>query len=367
VRVAALTVAEERNLELRGRVSSWREAKLISAEEAARLLTGITAPQRVSRMAGRITSFVLASFLILAAFWFFHALSLPKGWITAIVAVGIAEYLIRRKRFLRTGIEEGLYLAGLFSFIFGLPGEGAPEAMLLFLAAALFAAMRLRQPIFYCIALFCAFAYVIWKGDKLGLDELQIGYVVAALALLCSIVALTLLRRWRESPAIERALAIIVAVAPAGAYAALLMGYGSARTPWIFAVLLGAYGVVLIWVGLRLALHAPIVGGALLLVLIGFDVAEALPIVAEAKFIGAGLVLLVGALLVERRLRARSSGVTSDSLMKLREQELFDLASAAVLAPATRTAAGTEGGPQLDDSPDSGSSSFGGGGSTGSY
>lgn len=369
MRIAAVSVDEERQLELRNRVSGWKGGALLSDEEAARLLAAIPTPWRVSGIAGRIVSFGLSVLLVVAAFWFFDLLNLPKGFLAALLAVGAAEYLIRSRKLLRTGIEEGLYIAGLYAFIFGLPGEGAPEAMLLFVAASSIAALRLRQPLFAVVALVQLVAYVIWRADKANIGELNIGLLVAALTLLCSVVALRLSRRLWESPAVDAVFAIIVAVAPVATYSALMAGYGGEKVPVVFGALLVAYGAILFFVGIRERMHAPLVGAALLVGVIAFDLGARMPLLREWKLIGGGIVLLAATLVAERRLRGRRRGLTSDALESIRDQEVLDMAAAAALAPHGRphTPEQPEPSPEVTESSDSSSSSFGGGGSTGGY
>ena len=50
---------------------------------------------------------------IAALYWLCDELSLPKGWTTMLVCVGVAEVLIQRARFWRTGVEAALWIAAI--------------------------------------------------------------------------------------------------------------------------------------------------------------------------------------------------------------------------------------------------------------
>ena len=74
---------------------------------------------------------------------FFKLTEIPGGgYVTAAISLALAEWLIRTRHFFGTGIESALWLGGLFAFIFGLPGEGSTEVILLFAAASAFAELE---------------------------------------------------------------------------------------------------------------------------------------------------------------------------------------------------------------------------------
>src|SRR5437588_7523520 len=89
---------------------------------------------------------------------------LSKGWITAVIALATAEWLIRRGGFRETGVEAALWLGGLFAFIAGLPSQHKPEALLVFALAAVIAGARVRNPWFGALAVVLVLIYLDQKS-----------------------------------------------------------------------------------------------------------------------------------------------------------------------------------------------------------
>src|SRR6266540_1887754 len=126
--------------------------------------------RRMSLVA-QIVFFVLTIVAIAAAYGFLTLLHLPPGWILAIVCIVLAEFLIQRHRFWRTGVESALWIGGLYAFIFSLPSSGKPEAILVFVAAAAIAGWRVRNALFGVLALVLATVYLMakeWQWTAFG-------------------------------------------------------------------------------------------------------------------------------------------------------------------------------------------------------
>src|ERR1700730_2219092 len=78
----------------------------------------------------QIVFFVLTIVAMSAFYGLCRLLSLPAGSIILVSSIAVAEMLIRRAHFWRTGVESALWLGGLYAFIFSLPSSGKPEALL---------------------------------------------------------------------------------------------------------------------------------------------------------------------------------------------------------------------------------------------
>ena len=166
-------VADERALELRARgfdaplAVAWRRNSL-----------GLS-----------IVFFVLTAIAVLATFGFFKLIDLPgAGFITAAICLALAEWLIRTRSFFGTGIESALWLGGLFAFIFGLPGEGRTEVVLLFAAASAIAGWRVRNALFGGLAMALVIGYFIAKNQNV------VAILTAIVVTLLAVAALS--REW---------------------------------------------------------------------------------------------------------------------------------------------------------------------------
>src|SRR5205823_1747464 len=100
----------------------------------------------------QIVFFVLTLFAISALYGFCSLLRLPAGGIVLVTSIAVAELLIWRAHFWRTGVESALWLGGLYGFIFSLPHSGKPEALLVLAAAAALAGWRVRNALFGALA-----------------------------------------------------------------------------------------------------------------------------------------------------------------------------------------------------------------------
>src|SRR5688572_24446751 len=97
--------------------------------------------------------FVALLFFVLTSVGVFAFYMLTEnGILTAALAIALAEFLIRVRRWFHTGVESALWIGGLFAIVADLPGPPRAEGMLLFAAASAIAGARVRNPLFGALA-----------------------------------------------------------------------------------------------------------------------------------------------------------------------------------------------------------------------
>jgi len=180
------TIAEERALALR-RPGQWRRASIIT----------------------QIVLFILTAIGIVAFFWLCDLIHLPRGWITAAVSIAVAELLIQRLHFWRTGVESALWIGGLFAFVVSLPSSGKPEAILAFVAASAIAGWRMRNALFGTLATVLVAVYMIVK---------EWPWLAAGFALAVCLTALVAETRLWQRPSTEFLWEGLLIVMPVVAY-----------------------------------------------------------------------------------------------------------------------------------------------------
>lgn len=323
------SIADERALELRARGFD----------------APIAVPWRRNSLGLSILFFVLTSIAVFATFGFFKLIDLPgAGYVTAAISLALAEWLIRTRRFFGTGIESALWLGGLFAFIFGLPGEGRTEVILLFAAASAIAGRRVRNPLLGGLASALAIGYFVAK-------EAHVAAVVTAIVVTLLAVA-AVSREWQR-PSTE---ALWMVLALVSTPVATLGSLRRIEAWWsIVFVLLAA---ALIATGLKLRSHTPLIASAVNGVIAAAILAahDLLPFVLEWRLAVAGAALLAASALIARQLRGRTTGIvtTPDSLTTA-DEDLQILATIAAQPHVEVQPATPEGG------------RFGGAGSTGEF
>jgi hypothetical protein len=322
-------VADERALELRAR--------------------GLAAPLAVAwrrnSLGLSIVFFVLTAIAVLATFGFFELIDLPgAGFVTAAISLALAEWLIRTRHFFGTGIESALWLGGLFALIFGLPGEGRTEVILLFAAASAIAGWRVRNALFGGLAMALGIGYLIAKNEHV------LAVVAAIVVTLVAVAALS--REWQR-PSTEAQWRVLAIIPTAVATLGSLLRFDS----W-WAIVFFVLAAGLIAAGLRLRAHTPLIGAAVNGV-IGIAILAAhdlLPFAPEWQCMIGGVVLLTAGAVIARALRGRAVGIvtTPDSLTRS-DDDLELLATLAAQPQAASPTAPADGG------------RFGGAGSTGEF
>ena len=323
------SVADERALELRAR--------------------GFDAPMEIAwrrnSLGLSILFFVLTAIALIATYGFLDLIDLPApGFITAAICLALAEWLIRTRRFFGTGIESALWLGGLFAFIFGLPGKGRVEALLLFAAAAAIAGLRVRNPLFGALASAFVIAYALDKVEAPG------AALTAIVIALTALVALA--RRWQR-PSTEALFFVLTILPPVAA----ALGGVKSFAPWWSAVFFAIAAVMLVS-GLRLRSHAPLIAVAVngVIAIAILTVHKLIPFEREWQLMIGGAAMLVASAAIPRSLRGRTHGiVTTPASLTVVDEELQILATV-VAQPQVETQPSTpEGG------------RFGGEGSTGEF
>lgn len=296
-------------------------------------------PHRTYRVPLRATLFVLTCFGVLALNFFFDELNVPRqGLVAGVIAIAFAELLILAGRWWWTGVEEALWIGGLYSMIAELPNRG-PHEMLVLAAGAAIAGARVRNPLLGALAAGLFAGYME--------DRFDLGVLTALLIAL--VAALGLLRTWRR-PSNEFlciALAVILPVA----------GYSQADPVWRNATiaLYLAFGLVTFFLAVRRRHHALFLAGAIGIAIAAIELSHTLTIPLELKLTLAGTILLAGSLLVARKLRDRTTGlVVTPSKLTSFDDEL-EIAATTALPSEDFDQKSTDGG------------RFGGAGATGKY
>ena len=292
-----------------------------------------------------IVFFVLTSIAVFATFLFWKAIEMPGGgYVTAAISLVFAEWLIRTRHFFGTGIESALWLGGLFALIFGLPGEGSPEVLLLLAAASAFAGWRVRNAVLGGLAGALAIGYFLAKQDFV------IAIVAAILVTLFAVAAVA--RKWQR-PSTEALWMVLAIVSTPVA----TLGVLRRIEPW-WSVVFILLAAALIAIGLKLRSHTPLIASAVNAVIAVSILAtyDLLPLVVEWRLVIAGAALLAASALIARQLRGRTTGIVTspDSLTKA-DDDLQILATIAAQPHVEVQPATSEGG------------RFGGAGSTGEF
>ncbi|MEJ0100240.1 MAG: hypothetical protein WDO12_11085 [Pseudomonadota bacterium] len=351
--IARPTATEERWLLLADRYPALRAAVLKSGH-----CGGWKTSTWLSRLGGVVLA-LLGVGLLAAVLSPFHS-----PWIVGgVILLAVAEWLVAQRRVYRSGVEEVLYACGALGIVVQLlawsDGNNEAAGAALLATAVLLAGWRLLNPVLTTLALAgfsLAIALVhasLFGGQMLNLRGAAL--FCAALALLALVAGA---RQWRR-PAHDFMCDGLLIVMP-WLCCAWLMAYSWDRSR-DFVALTAAAGVGALWfaTGVQRRSHALLIGA------MGCAFAAALSLHRLLRWplywylIAAGAVLLVVAIVIERRLRGRTAGITADAIDAMDGLDLLQFAGAAHLAPvaghAPEAAAQGQGG------------EFGGGGASGRF
>lgn len=324
-----MTADHERARELRSR--DWPIDRAIVEAE-------LPQPWRGHGLLARIVFFALTCAGIAA----FVALT-DAAVVAAALCLLLAEFLIRRRKWFHTGVEEALWIGGLFAALTALPDSNAPEANLLLAATAGVAGFRVRNPLFGTVA---AFFVTLYFEEAFDLGT------IAALAI--AVAALfALYRRWKR-PSTEWLFIALVIAMP-------LAGWGAAGRPWAWLTI--ALFLLFAAIALGSALvkrHHAMFGAAALSVVAAVGVAwDLFEWRADVLLATSGAVLLLAAWLTAVALRDRTRGfVLTPSKLTAFDDDLQ--------AIGTFTAAAPSAGNPPESRPQEGGG-FGGAGATGDF
>lgn len=336
------------------------------AEAVRRLVPGAQAetPWRHYGMLLRIVFTIFAAIAVSAAFGFFSLLLLPKGWLTAALAIGASEWLIRRHRFFGTGVESSLWLCGTFAFIFGLPSQGKVEAILVFALAAALSGWRMRNAFFGVFAAVLVLAYIAAKWDHTPT-------LVMSIASLFAIASALALRRVWQRPSTARLFAGLVLTMPVTGYLAsvMLRSFTSTfRMSLPIVAILGITAVVLLAAGIAWRDRVIMVAAAFSAALTAIELRELFDYPAEARLIAAGVVVIAIAAAIDRALRHATGGIVVTPIASSAYDEAIQIGGIIAVAPhGDAPAAHAHTGPELADSSTPTDKSFGGAGAGGEY
>jgi len=312
----------------------------------------------------RIVFSVLAIVAVAALFGFFSLLSLPKGVIAAGIAIGTAEWMIRRYHFFRTGLESALWLSGTFAFIFGLPSSGKVEAILVFAVAAALSGWRMRNAFFGVVAAVLVIAYVAAKWEDAPLT-------MAAAALLAVVAAVVVVRCVWQRPSTDWLFVGLALAMPVTGYLATvalrIFHTMSSNVP--VALILAATALLLLVMGILRRDRALLVSGTISIALAVIEIHDFFHFAMETKFIAGGLVVIAIATILARMLRGATSGFVTTPVRVAAYDEAMQIGGILAVAPHGDHAAASHdaGGPHLSDSAGPTDKSFGGAGAGGGF
>lgn len=339
-----MRVEHERALLLRNRAAEWHKEGILDGAEEQAIAARYEQPWRVNGVFAQIVFFLLTC-SGLGAFYGLAALFSSQkaaGVFTGVVALIVAELLIRRKQWWATGVETALWIGGLFSLISALPSRGTPESLLVIAAAFAFAGARVRQPLFGAIAAGVVAHYFEERFDLGTLAAL----LIAAGAMFA------LLRTWQRASTewllvfTSLGLPIVAAVE------------ADARWRVVTIVLFLAYAALALLLGITRRHHAFLIGALFPFAVAVTELADDIPIADEAKIAIAGAFLLAISLVLTRALRDRTAGFVLTPAKLTSFDEDLQVAATIAMKPetsATPAAAPASGG------------QFGGAGSSGEY
>jgi hypothetical protein len=300
----------------------------------------IDVPWRTYGLLARAIFFVLTCVGLGAVRQLFELFGVPApGLFLGLAALGLAEYLIRDRRWFWTGIEEALWLGGTVAMVSELPRSGRAESLLVIAAACGIPGWRVRNPLFGAVAAAFVTAYFEKRFD-LG--------VVAALAL-AAIAVLALLRTWQR-PSNEWLWILIALLLPA---VGRFYADGDWRNVTIALYLL--FGLSVLALAIVKRHHALFFSGGIALAIAAGDVIALANAPLELMLAIAGGLLLMGSWITARLLRDRRTGfVTTPSKFTAFDDELEVAATISL--------------PQQDfDQRMESGGEFGGAGATGKY
>jgi hypothetical protein len=345
-----MNAQEERNESLRGSLLAWRDEKLVDAATAQELRTQLATPWRSYNLLVQAVFFVLTAVGLLAFFLLFGG-ERPAGIIVGVVALGLAEMLIRGARWWRTGVESALWLGGVLALISTLPHSGTPEAMLVLAAGAAFAGARLRNPLFGGLA-----AGLIVEYCERRFDLGVVGALVIAGA------ALVLLMRTWKRPSTEWLWIVLLVATP-------LVGISDADPEWrrVTILLYAILGVACLAAAIAKRHHAMFLASGVGFAIAAYEISRDLAISLELKLAADGAFLLIGSYVVSRALRSHTRGFVVTPAKLTAVDDMIEIAGALAAADHAHHAQSPAEAAPAEPARAEGDGGFGGAGATGSY
>jgi hypothetical protein len=327
LKIARPSIEEERWLVLASRYPALR-----AGVEA----TGGGGEWKTSTWMGRCLGFLLGLFatsLLAGALALFPSPLLVGGLLLLIAA----EWLVARRRVVRSGIEETVYLCGALALATQLlawsDASNVALGVALIAAAVLLAGWRLMNPLFTTLAA-AGFSVAIALGaEKLLYSHLN----TRSAGMACAVLAVAALvaggRQWRR-PSHDEMLDGLVITMPLLAFGWLVAdGWGrNDSTMWMALALALGFLAMNIVSGVKRRQHAPLISALGNLVCATYALHVLFHPPLHWELIVAGGLLLLVAVWLDRRLRSHESGITSSKLAEP-GLDLVQLAGAAHLVP----------------------------------
>lgn len=247
--------------------------------------------------------------------------------LTGLGLLAAAEWMIRRREMFCVGLDESLWLAGVLMIVAQVlesSGDFWNWNAALFSALTLgLAAARFRNPgvgLFAVIAL----SATVSLAARQTLGEQGATFGAAGVCMSVACLGLWMGQSLIRRPSLDQMLDWQVVCLPACAWIWLKAGAHSGPTleelrqgRWLSclpAVLLFAFGVSAVLLGLRRRVHAPLVAGMVCCGLLAIELNRLSPLSLEARLIVYGTVLLLSTIALERYLRTLRRGITSARL-----------------------------------------------------
>jgi hypothetical protein len=309
----------------------------------------------------RVVFTVLAAIAVSAAFGFFTLLLLPKGILTALLAIGAAEWLIAEHRFFRTGVESSLWLCGTFAFIFGLPSQGKIEAILVFALAAALSGWRMRNAFFGVFAAILVVAYIATKWNHTPILAMSAASLIA-------IASAFALRRVWQRPSTDRLFAGLALAMPVTGYLSTVFMRGADVTNLAVTAILGITAAILLGAGIVWRDRVLLISATLSIACAAIELRQLFDYPADAKLIGAGIFVIAIAVTLERALRRATRGLVATKVETNPYDEAMQIGGILAVAPhGSAPADHAHTGPAVEDSASATDKSFGGAGAGGDY
>lgn len=288
--------------------------------------------------------FVLTIIGVVATGGFFDLIELPNGtFLTGLLAVALAEFLMQRRRFFGTGVESALWIAGSFAFIFALPGPSRAEGLLLFAVASAAAGFRVRNALFGALAVVFVIAYFM---------STDFPTAAALIAMAVSMIALVALAREWQRPSTEKLWIALHVIPP------ITLLTTRTLEPW-WAIVYVLLAAVCVAAGLWMRAHTPFIGAAIYATADVTTLAahDLLPFDREWSLIMGGAALMAASAFIARDLRGRTRGIVVSPEAMTRFDEEMQILATIGAQPATQ--------PHVETDREGGR--FGGAGATGDY
>jgi hypothetical protein len=293
-------------------------------------------------------------------------------FITGLVAVAAAEWLILDKHLFGAGIEEALEVSGLLMIALQIVdpfvnSSGVRAPLLIALAFAV-AGFRLLNPLFITLSVVALSFAVESAGAPHGGTALPAA-MAATFCFAVAAAALLIGRAQFQRPAHDRMFNWLIVAMPLAGYLWVESKNASGLTLDLLrqapvrsipALVLMTYGIAALIAGIRRRAHAPILAFILCAGCMAYELRNLTSLSLQVKLIGWGSVVLLLTLVLDRHLRTPRRGITSQ---RFEENDgpfdLLQLAGASALAPPSIQNPG----PQFKGGGGAGA----GGGASGSY